>query len=942
MQDHEKTRDQLIDELNDLRQVIHDLERKTAEQTLLLNTIEPQVWYLTDAETHGLVNQSRADFLGKRREEIEGQKLHDLYSPDVTAVCEASNAEAFQSRQTVYTEELIPNAVGEPRWISIIKTPRLDQNGNVEYVVCAGTDITERKRMQSVLQDSEERYKSLYGMIRLMCDNVPDMIWAKDMNRQFIFTNRAMCQKLLQALDTEEPIGKTDMYFAERERAKHPDQADWHTFGEICVDSDTIVMSTKTPERFDEFGNVNGRMLFLDVYKAPFFDELGNLIGTVGCGRDVTREKQLTEARKLAEDALIESEERHRSLIEHLPQRIFIKDRNSVYLSCNRNYASDLGITPEEIVGKDDFAFHTHELAQAYRADDEACMSTGMATVTEELYQLAGQDRWAHTIKVPYRDSHRQIIGVLGIFEDITDRKRAAEALKVSEQRFRRVFEQGPFGMAIASLDYRWLAVNQRLCEITGYSSEELTKLSFVDITHPDDLAHDVAQAATLARGEIPYHRMQKRYIKKDKEIAWIDLTATIIRNEQNEPMYFLSMMEDITAKKKSEQDQELLRNQLFQCQKLEALGTLVGGIAHDFNNMLQIILGYSQLLLGYKEQGDLSYKDLQTIIQAVQGGADLVNKLLAFGQQAPIFPVNLDLSHKIRELNPLLSRTLPPLVKIDLDLTHGPSTIHADPNQIDQVVMNLAINASEAMPDGGRLKIGITAVMLDDEYCLVHPGVEPGEYVILSLSDTGRGMDGKTLARIFEPFFSTKQRGSTRGTGLGLSVVRGIVEQQGGHVICESEAGKGSEFKIYFPAIQSEPTAEKKTDSPTQSAAMHTILVVEDNILVAELAQKFLTSAGYIAIIAANGKEALDIYRKQKDQISLIILDLLMPEMSGRDCLMELVKIDPTVRVLIASGFSPSDALRKEINPLIKGFVQKPFGLIQLLDAVESVLSGK
>ena len=234
----------------------------------------------------------------------------------------------------------------------------------------------------------------------------------------------------------------------------------------------------------------------------------------------------------------------------------------------------------------------------------------------------------------------------------------------------------------------------------------------------------------------------------------------------------------------------------------MEALGTLVGGIAHDFNNMLQIILGYSQLLLEDKKKDDPGYKDLQNIIQAGKGGADLVKKLLAFGQQSPIFPVNMDLNHQIRELIPVISRTLPEIVKIDVDLTHGPVMINADPNQIDQVIMNLAINSSEAMPNGGRLKIATKTMALADEHCRSHPGVKPGKYVMLSLSDTGRGMDKEMLAKIFEPFFSTKQRGSTRGTGLGLSVVQGIVEKQGGHVTCKSEPGKGSEFRIYFPEI--------------------------------------------------------------------------------------------------------------------------------------------
>ncbi len=645
--------------------------------------------------------------------------------------------------------------------------------------------------------------------------------------------------------------------------------------------------------------------------------------------------------RKHVEEELRESEDRHRSLVEHLPQRIFIKDLNSVYLSCNGNYASDLGITPEEIVGKDDFAFHSSELAQMYRSDDQDCIATDTVKDTEKPYQLNGQERWAHAIKVPYHDSQGRIIGVLGIFEDITERKRAEEDLRESEQRFRRVFEQGPVGMAMVSLNYRWLAVNHRLCEITGYSSEELAKLSFVDITHPDDIAQDVAQAEALARGDIPYHQMQKRYIKKNKEIAWINLTATIIRNNQNEPMYFLSMMEDVTARKKSEREEEFLRNQLFQSQKMEALGTLVGGIAHDFNNMLQIMIGYCDLLLDDKKKGEPGYRELQAVIETGKGGADLVKKMLAFSQQGQVFPVPLDLNLQIRELIPLISRTLPQLVKIDFDLTDGLMAIHTDPNQIDQVVMNLAINASEAMSNGGRLKVATKTVSLDDEYRTSHPGVKPGEYVMLSVKDNGRGMDKETLAKAFDPFFSTKQRGSTKGTGLGLSVAQGIVQQQGGHITCESEPGRGTEFKVYFPAIEA-PLMTPKTVAPTiKSGGAETILVVEDTLFVAELEEQILANAGYTVIMATRRQEALDIYGARKDEISLVILDLIMPEMSARDCLKELLKIDPSVKVLIASGFSPSDELHREISPLVKGFMRKPFTIAELLNEARSVLDG-
>ncbi|MGC8604047.1 MAG: response regulator, partial [Desulfomonilaceae bacterium] len=234
-------------------------------------------------------------------------------------------------------------------------------------------------------------------------------------------------------------------------------------------------------------------------------------------------------------------------------------------------------------------------------------------------------------------------------------------------------------------------------------------------------------------------------------------------------------------------------------------------------------------------------------------------------------------------------------------------------------------------------VKIATTTVMLDNEYCQSHPGVKPGEYVTLSLIDSGRGMNETTLARIFEPFFSTKQRGSAKGTGLGLSVVQGIVEKQGGYISCESQPGKGSEFRVYFPALEAVSTTAKKTSSSPQTTDSKTILVVEDNITIAELEREFLTNADYRVILATNGREALDIYQTRKDDISLVILDLLMPEMSGRDCLMGLVKIDPSVKVLIASGFSPGDELHEEINPLVKGFIQKPFRAVELLEAIRA-----
>lgn len=513
----------------------------------------------------------------------------------------------------------------------------------------------------------------------------------------------------------------------------------------------------------------------------------------------------------------------------------------------------------------------------------------------------------------------------------------AQNSLKFSEEKYSKAFHGTPDSITISRMaDGKIVEANEAFSSLTGYSkAEALGSTTVILSLWEDEIERE--KVVSLLRDQKGIRDKEVRFrVKSGKILDCLFSGETIVLGAE---IHVLSIVRDITDRKRAEQEKLVLQSQLFQSQKMEALGTLVGGIAHDFNNMLQIILGYSEFLLNDIKKDDPGYKDLQTIIRTGQGGAELVQKLLALGQQGQVIPVPLDVNHQIRELITLISRTLPQVVKLDVDLTHGPVTILADPSQINQVVMNLAINASEAMPNGGSLKIVTKTVSLDEKYCGTHHGSKPGNYAMLTVTDTGRGMDKETLAKIFDPFFSTKERGSIRGTGLGLSVVRGIVQQQGGHVTCESEPGKGTTFRVYFPVIE-ESLVSAKTILPTvQSRGAQTILVVEDNVPVAELEQRFLENAGYTVIVANNGKEALEIYQTKKEEISLVILDLLMPEMSGRDCLMELIKIDPSVKVLIASGYSPEDKLHKEISPLVKGFVHKPFAVTELLNETHSVL---
>jgi two-component system cell cycle sensor histidine kinase/response regulator CckA len=768
------------------------------------------------------------------------------------------------------------------------------------------------------LRSIEERYRAIFNNAAVGIDLVSD-------EGRFLRANSTLQDMLGYTEEELNGLSVIDITFAE-DRDVSREKLDTLTKG--------VTSSYRLEKRYVR---KDGSLLWADISVSAIRGSDGLHIATVGVISDITQRK-LTELK--LRDALAEAQ-RFREALDHVPSYVYMKDNQSRYIYANQLTLKLFGCSAEELVGCDDSRFFPPDTVKRLQEVDSRVFA-GEQTFEEIDVADAGCERCVYwEVKTPiYAEPERsKIWGLLGISTDITERKKVEEALRESEQRFRRVFEQGPLGMAILGLDYRWVAVNERLCEITGYTSDELTKLSFIDITHPEDVDKDVAQAEALARGDIPYYQIEKRYIKKDRKIAWINLWKSVVRNRQGEPSYFLAMVQDISTIKKSEQEKEDLRTQLFQSQKMEALGTLVGGIAHDFNNMLQIMLGYSQLLLDDKKKGEPGYEELQTIIETVNGGADLVNKLLAFGQQSQVFPLPLDLNHQISQVSKLISRTLPHVVQIDLDLADGPTMIRSDHGQIDQLVMNLAINASDAMPSGGRLKIATTTVTLTDEYCKSYPVVKPGNYVMLSVSDTGRGMDKETVARIFDPFFSTKQRGSTRGTGLGLSVVQGIVQQQGGHTICESEPGKGTEFRIYLPAIEA-PLIMSKTVAPTvQPGGAKTILVVEDNLPVAELERKGLEDAGYKVILATNGKQALDIYRSRKGEISLVILDLLMPEMSGRDCLMALLKIDPSVKALIASGYAPGNELLREISPLVMGFLHKPFAISQLINEARSVL---
>jgi PAS domain S-box-containing protein len=429
---------------------------------------------------------------------------------------------------------------------------------------------------------------------------------------------------------------------------------------------------------------------------------------------------------------------------------------------------------------------------------------------------------------------------------------------------------------------------------------------------------------------------------RKDGTIFDAQLESIPVQDESGHYIRCRTILSDITERKLAEKEKENLRAQLLQSQKMETMGTLAAGIAHDFNNMLTVILGFSDMLLADKNKGDHGYEELQKIVKTSQDAADLVQKIRIFGRKAEMNLIPLDLNHQIDEVTKLITHTLTKMIDIDIHLTKDPVIIKADASQIAQMVMNLAVNANEAMAQRGRLSIQTENIVLDNDYCRVHLGAKPGPHVLLTVSDTGRGIDKGLMERIFDPFYSTKTRDYRKGTGLGLSVVQGIVQQHGGHITVESEVGKGTIFRMYFPALEHEIVPEYvETKIPYSAGGTETILLVEDMELVRDLGVTILEKFGYTVLSAGDGQEALDVYEKEQGNISLVILDILMPRMDGKECLEQLLRINPAVKVIISSGVGQEDLIQDVVKIGAKGAVNKPYGMRQILGMVRQVLDG-
>jgi PAS domain S-box-containing protein len=806
----------------------------------------------------------------------------------------------------------VRHADGSTRWLEAMGSNMLADPA-VASLVSNFRDITERKATEMALRESQALLEEAQRVAHLGS-------WTSQANPDEKINWSPECARIFgrDHRDPPTPIEFLQMV--------HPDdRARVVAAGAegVCETEHRIVLPGGEVRWVQARAIIEGRLLWDDTRVTAARDAQGREDRVVGVVQDITERKQ-------AEAALLASESRYRRIVENTSEGVWSYDAEGNTTFMNARMAEMLRCGVEDALGKPISMF----LGALEERRPHVQRHGGRAEL--RLQRADGEELWVSLHADPLHDAAGGYEGMIALVSDITESRRETEARNrlaaIVESSDDAIISRDPSG-AITS----WNRGAERLY---GWTSAETLGQPATIIIPAERVDEERGIVERIVRGEIvENYETQRR--RKDGSRVDVALNVSAIRDGSGAVVGYSTIARDLTEQRKAQAALRRSEDQLRQAQKMEAIGVLAGGIAHDFNNLLSVILSYSSLMIDDLEAGDPIRGDLEEIEKSAQRATGLTRQLLAFGRQQVLEPAVIDLNHVLQGVSKILSRA----VGEDIEVTMLPGAklarVHADPGQIEQVILNLVVNARDAMPTGGNLTIETSNAYLDESYAAEHPGVVPGAYAMLAITDTGVGMDRATRDRIFKPFFTTKEKG--KGTGLGLSTVYGIVQQSGGHVWVYSEPGHGTTFKVYLPAT--DRAVDRASSSIPSAPTLHgfeTILLVEDDDQVRVSSRSILRKYGYNVLEAQNGGEAFLLCEQFQAKIHLLLTDVVMPRMSGRQLAERLATMRPEMRVLFVSGYTEDSIVHHGVLDAGIMFLQKPITPEALLRKVRQILDAK
>lgn len=762
--------------------------------------------------------------------------------------------------------------------------------------------------MQNTDKTPETEVRSSLARLAWIVQSSDDAIIGKDLSGAITSWNRAA--EKMYGYKAEEVIGKSISIIVPGDHADEVEQ---------------ILRRIANGEHINHYETVrvnkSGALLDVSLTVSPVYDPSDNLVGASIIACDITPTKR-------ALLALHEPEAQYRLLFDSNPMPMWVFDRKSLrFLAVNEAAVRKYGYSRSE--------FFNMTILDIRPVEDVIPLLQSFKHPVAGLQRL---EHWKHRkkdgtiidVEITAHDlNFHGAEAELVLIHDVTGQLRDQEQRRQSEERFSKAFRASPVGITISTeADGRYVDANPAYLKMMGYERHELVGKTVKELGvwaehHQRDLLIDLLSNPSVKPIEV-------RFKTRAREIRIVELAAERIL--LNNEACILAIVRDVTQAKQ-------LERQFLHAQRMESVGRLAGGVAHDFNNLLGVILGYVELSLDkLPDKDDPVVLNLARIRAATEKGALLTKQLLAFSRQQVVHPRIVDLNSTVRNMEDMLRRLVGDDITITVKQAMPLGRVHADQGQLEQILMNLVVNSRDAMPVGGHIRIETNNAELDESYCSVHEPVKPGLYVVLTVSDTGCGMDEETKAHIFEPFYTTKEAG--KGTGLGLSTVYGIVKQSGGYIWAYSEFGMGSTFKIYLPLVSAPPdTLSQPSEYVAPRGGSETILLVEDNQVLGELLGVSLRNAGYTVLEAANAQSAIELMSKHHKKIQLLVSDIVMPRTGGFKLVTLLRESAPDLKVILMSGYAADTLAQQAPMPADVTLIEKPFTRNSLLSAIRRVL---